>query len=197
MHVELVKMSDNVIDDLQEAVRKTAPNLSVNLLNEDDQKRVFSMLIRKGKTDVFTHAHCRMEIHCSECAANELLAQNVILTKQDQAFSEDLTYICPKQISDDSKSQKEFFDLLEQATKLHKKFLKKYGDQYDARYVLPGAVETKMIITANFLSWLKILKLERYSRTSEELKEICGMIYEVLNQSCPSIFNKTNLKMKI
>ena len=98
MYVQVIKISDNVVDDLKEAVRKVAPRMSVNLLNEEDQRRVFGMLIRKGKTDVFTHAHCTIEIHCSECAANELLAQNVILTKQDHAFSDELTYIFPKEI---------------------------------------------------------------------------------------------------
>lgn len=58
----------------------------------------------------------------------------------------------------------------------------------DARYFLPQAVATSMVVTANFREWRHILKLRTSHEAQWEIRELCTEIGKILAEKAPSVF---------
>jgi len=58
----------------------------------------------------------------------------------------------------------------------------------DARYFLPQAVTTSMVVTANFREWRHILKLRTAPEAQWEIRELCAEIGKILVEKAPSVF---------
>ena len=58
----------------------------------------------------------------------------------------------------------------------------------DARYVLPNACETEIVMTANFREWRHFINLRADSHAQWEIREVAQMVLKQLYQLAPSIF---------
>ncbi len=68
------------------------------------------------------------------------------------------------------------------------------GPQY-ARYVLPNATRTRIIVKANFREWRHILRLRCHTSAQPEMQEVMWQIHDELAGKFPAIFG--DLKAKI
>jgi len=190
MAVELLHYNKNCLDIVLASANRIFPKVKVS------KKLFISKCIRFGKVSVFSHAFATIEFTCSLAVTRELESYNFDITQQSHIDTEELTFVIPPIIESNEQASIAFSRLMKKVVCTYKTLLKLNGE-FDYRYILPGAVKTTVLITADFLRWLRILKLERYSNTSEELKELCSELYIVLNELCSVIFNRTNLKCRI
>jgi thymidylate synthase (FAD) len=58
----------------------------------------------------------------------------------------------------------------------------------DARYFLPQASPTRLIVTANFREWRHIIKLRTAPEAQWEIRELVGKIRDKLQEQVPSVF---------
>ena len=58
----------------------------------------------------------------------------------------------------------------------------------DARYVLPNACETKIMMTADFREWRHFIELRADKHAQWEIREIAGLVLEQLYKEAPSVF---------
>ena len=70
----------------------------------------------------------------------------------------------------------------------------KVQPQY-ARYVLPNAIRTRIIVKANFREWRHILRLRCHTSAQPEMQEVMWQIHDELVAKFPIVFG--DLKMKI
>jgi thymidylate synthase (FAD) len=61
----------------------------------------------------------------------------------------------------------------------------------DARYLLPNATETQVVMTMNFRSWLHFLKLRTAPEAQWEIRNVANLIYEYLKEISPEIFDES------
>ena len=66
----------------------------------------------------------------------------------------------------------------------------------DARYFLPQAITTSMVITANFREWRHILKLRTAPEAQWEIRELCAAIGRILVERAPSVFEDVMKEVK-
>jgi thymidylate synthase (FAD) len=66
----------------------------------------------------------------------------------------------------------------------------------DARYFLPQAVTTSMVVTANFREWRHILKLRTAPEAQWEIRELCAEIGKILVEKAPSVFEDVMKEVK-
>lgn len=59
----------------------------------------------------------------------------------------------------------------------------------DARFVLPNATPTELIMTANFREWLHVIRLRGTEHAQWEIREVAHCIYEALREIAPYVFN--------
>lgn len=196
MDVELIKVSENCLKDILESAIRIFPKIKLKSGDEERQKLLISKCIRSGEVSVFTHAIATVEFSCSLIVARELESYSFDITQRTHFDTEELSFIIPPIIESNEQANIIFSKLMKKVICTYEA-LSVLDEEFDYRYILPGAVNTTVLVTSNFLEWLKILKLERYTKTSQELKDLCSEFYAVLNEICPLIFNKANLKSKI
>jgi len=195
--IEVKSYSQEPLEDILDAALRIYPKAKFNRGDPEDQKRLIQMCIRNGDLSVFTHASAKIEITCSQCVAQELLSNNNDVTiKSYMPNGHELQFITPREFSSDDKLKSIFSRFIKKII-ASVKDLSETGSSVDYRYILPGCIQTEVLISSSFLGFLQILKLEKFNRTSRELAEICSLIYTELNKICEPVFNKTNLKFKI
>ena len=195
----MISIKNHTSDPLTEiisAARRIYPKAKVDPEDSEDQKRLVQMCIRNYELSVFTHAYAQVEITCSWCVVQELLSNDFDLTVKSYAVNgKGLSYITPPSVVNDDQLKSIFTKFIKKINCSIKEF-SKVRKKIDYRYILPGCVQTEILISTNFLEWLRILKLQRFSRTSDELKEILIILCQELGKICPEVFNIPNLKWK-
>ena len=194
--IEVKSYTQNPLEEILNAAIRLYPKAKFNRGDSEDQKRLIQMCIRNNELSVFTHASAQIEITCSQCVAHELMNTTDVTTKPYPIDGNDITFITPSEFSNDDKLRSLFSRFIKKIRSTVKE-LSDSDKSVDLRYILPGCVQTEVLISANFLGLLRILKLEKFNRTSLELSDLCGLMYEKLNNICEPVFNKTNLKYKI
>jgi thymidylate synthase (FAD) len=59
----------------------------------------------------------------------------------------------------------------------------------DARFVLPEATTTELIVTGNLQAWLDFIKLRTDPAAQWEIREVARQINNTLSEHCPGLFN--------
>lgn len=60
----------------------------------------------------------------------------------------------------------------------------------DARFVLPEATCTELIVTGNLQGWLDFINLRSGKEVQWEIREVARSIQDLLMQQCPTIFKE-------
>jgi len=58
----------------------------------------------------------------------------------------------------------------------------------DARYLLPNACATEIVMTTNFREWRHIIQLRSEKAAQWEIRELVNKILEILKEQAPSCF---------
>jgi thymidylate synthase (FAD) len=66
----------------------------------------------------------------------------------------------------------------------------------DARYFLPQAVTTSLVVSANFREWRHILRLRTAPEAQWEIRELCAKIGNILLEKAPSVFEDIMKEVK-
>ncbi len=61
-------------------------------------------------------------------------------------------------------------------------------ENQDARFVLPNAVESEIVVTANFREWRHIAELRGSPEAQWEIRKIAIEILEILKKHAPTVF---------
>ena len=67
----------------------------------------------------------------------------------------------------------------------YRKLLEKGVPKQIARYVLPNATRTRMVVSANIREWRHIIKLRLHSSAQPEMRELMQQIYDQLVEVFP------------
>jgi thymidylate synthase (FAD) len=59
----------------------------------------------------------------------------------------------------------------------------------DARFVLPNACETELVISANFREYRHIFKLRCTPHAQWEIREACTQMLRILHSKAPAVFD--------
>ena len=124
----------------------------------------------------------------------------------------DFEFITPPEIASDENANAEFSKQMQAISESYKKLanilITKHKAQYiaegkseksaltlakkqayeDARFVLPNACETKIIVTMNARSLLNFFKLRCCNRAQWEIRELAQHMFELCYQQAPAIF---------
>lgn len=134
----------------------------------------------EGISRVVSHELVRHRIGCSYsqrsqryCAEGEcdFIEPNTISKKQDEA-PDDIFWASVCNAKDDYK------DLLEEGI-----------PKEDARYVLPNATATRMIVTMNARALLHFFNLRCCNRALKEIRDLANTMLELVKDIAPTLFN--------
>jgi thymidylate synthase (FAD) len=133
----------------------------------------------------------------SRVASHQLVRHRIAsYSQQSQRYVEyeHLEYIIPPEIERDEELKSTFISMMEQAHKIYTYFLEKNIEAEDARYVLPNATATKIIVTMNARSLLHFFEIRCCHRAQWEIQRLACRMLKLAREIAPSIFEKAGPK---
>ncbi len=163
-------------------------------LTEESILKLIKKIIKLGHYSVLEHATFTFAIEgISRVTSHQLVRHRIAsFSQQSQRYvkinNKDFSYIIPKSIAKDDKLNKIFTKATKELARIYNLFLEYNIAQEDARYILPQAVETKMIITVNARELLHIFKLRCCNRAQWEIRELANIMLREVKIIAPNIF---------
>lgn len=185
------------IDDLEKNISKEEIDKFINMLvdigHESPLEHVNFTFAIEGVSRALLAQHSRHRLQ-------SMSVQSQRYCNLDNTFK----YIVPKSILEDNylynffeeEMKRQYNSYIEITKKLKNKYIEnginpKKAEKKaieDARYVLPNACETKMIITMNARELLHYFKLRCCSRSQLEIRELAKKMMELCKEVAPNLF---------
>lgn len=202
MYVELLNYTPNPEKTIAMAAKLCySPAQIEELRGKIDNSKVRSFiykLFQRGHTSPFEHISFTFGIEGISRATSHQLVRHRIASysQQSQRYVEyeHLDYIIPPKINEDKELRSTFMTMMEKIEEVYRYFLEKEVAAEDARYVLPNAACTKIIVTMNARSLFHFFGLRCCHKAQWEIQKLaCEMLKLVINIA-PSIFEKAGPK---
>jgi len=103
-------------------------------------------------------------------------------------FIDGLNVITPESISGDAERQKVFDEAIEAGLAAYEKLIEAGVPAEDARYLLPNAAETKIVITMNVRELLHFFEMRCCNRAQWEIRELAWKMLNLVKPTAPFIF---------
>ncbi len=138
----------------------------------------------------------------SRACSHQLVRHRVAsYSQQSQRYvkEEQFDYVIPPSIKQDPALAREFEKFMAEAQENYTKVLKRLEElgykgeagQQDARYLLPNAAETKIVVTMNARELLHFFRVRCCNRAQWEIREMAERMLAHVKKVAPTIFAKS------
>ncbi|HEC67159.1 MAG TPA: FAD-dependent thymidylate synthase [bacterium] len=190
MRVELLFITPNAEKLIEEAGRTSY--LSSDKQGRDTEKKFIRMLIKNGHHSVLEHAYATFRISgVSRALTHQLVRHRLCsFTQQSQRYVDEsnFSYIEPKSIRNNAKAHSIFTEFISEAKKVYSELQRLEIKNEDARFVLPNAVESQIVVTANFREWRHIIELRGSADAQWEIRKVTVKILKILKKHVSTVF---------
>jgi thymidylate synthase (FAD) len=151
--------------------------------------------IRQGEQSMLELVHAVFFVTCSRVVSHELVRHRIASYQQEsQRFvayeheSDDELFYVPNPLVGDSDVMQRFRDALIHSLDEYK-FLRRLGvPKQLARYILPNATRTRIIVDMNLRQWRHVLGLRLHSSAQPEMRAVMWEIRAILADRYPQVF---------
>jgi len=161
----------------------------------EKQKELIKMVLGSGHTSTLEHASFTFAIEgISRACSHQLVRHRLASYSQQSQRYVDLTkkgikFVVPTSISQDKEKFALFKKQMENSEKIYAQLLEKGANPEDARFVLPNACETKIVVTMNARELLHFFELRLCQRAQWEIRAMAEKMLELVKKVAPEIFN--------
>jgi thymidylate synthase (FAD) len=142
----------------------------------DSAAKFIRMLIRRGHLSVLEHASATFRVKGVSRALTHQLVRHRLASysqRSQRYVKEDgLAYVTPPAITANKDALEVFRKALEEAREAYDKLLEAGVAPEDARFVLPNAAATEVVVTANFREWRHVLALRGHAAAQWEIRRL-------------------------
>ena len=171
--------SKSNINDLKEAMTK------------EKSEQLIDKLVKMGHMSPFEHASFTFGVEgVSRALTHQLVRHRVAsYSQQSQRYvsAMDFDYIIPASIEKNSEAKEIFEKIIRQTQEAYDK-LNSLVEKEDARYVLPNAAETRIIITMNCRELHHFFKMRCCNRAQWEIREMAIEMIKLAKKAAPKLF---------
>ncbi|MCD6223053.1 MAG: FAD-dependent thymidylate synthase [Thermoplasmata archaeon] len=162
------------------------------LLKEDREKlkRLLRIVIRMGHTSVIEHAYFTFAISGVSRALTHQLVRHRIASysQQSQRYVEmNIEYVTPPSIARNEKIRKKYDEMMKKIWELYNE-MKEEVPIEDARYILPNATTSKIIVSMNARSLLNFFELRCCLHAQWEIRKLAWRMLHLVKKVAPTIF---------
>ncbi len=181
-------------EDLYQGEEALVPEVGkIRILKKwkNSAEKFIEMLIKNGHLSVLEHACATFLIKGGSRSFTHQLVRHRMAsyTQQSQRYVDesDFKYVTPPGIEENPEAKKIFERFIDDVRKTYAT-LKSMGiKKEDARFVLPNAVESEIVITANLREWRHIFYLRGDKAAQWEIRRIVIEIFKILKEKVPEI----------
>lgn len=162
-------------------------------LSEERIHKVLTTILESGHLSTLEHASYTFAIDGVSRALTHQLVRHRLASFNQQSqryvkFTEGLETIKPSSIAENPQANELFDAMIAQTVEAYQTFLELGIPAEDARYILPNAAETKIVVTMNIRELLHFFSLRCCNRAQWEIRELAWKMLEAVRPTAPFIF---------
>lgn len=197
MDVRLLNYTQNPERAIAAAARLCyAPVGAAELMDEmpdEAVRRVLKTIITSGHTSALEHASYTFAIDGVSRALTHQLVRHRLASYNQQSqryvtYAEEPSFVVPPAVAADPVALERFNAATSAAFDAYRELLDVGVPAEDARYLLPNAMETKIVVTMNIRELLHFFELRCCKRAQWEIRELALAMLELAEPTAPYIF---------
>ena len=173
-----------------------APVGAKELMETMPPERVSSVLttiMKSGHFSTLEHASYTFAIDGVSRALTHQLVRHRLASFNQQSqryvkFGADLEVVKPATIAESDEANAVFDGVIEATKAAYAELMKLGIPAEDARYVLPNAAETKIVVTMNVRELLHFFEVRCCNRAQREIREMAHRMLELVRPTAPFVF---------
>ncbi|OGF96990.1 MAG: thymidylate synthase, flavin-dependent [Candidatus Glassbacteria bacterium RBG_16_58_8] len=191
MKVSLIAITPDVEKVIEDAGRTCY--LSHDKMTAESHERFIKMLVGKQHDSVLEHAYATFRIEGgSRCFTHQFVRHRFCsFSQQSQRYvdEEKFAVVTPDSIRGNLEALGLYTKFVEDAREAYRGLIALGIQKQDARFVLPNAVESEIVVSANFREWRHIFRARCHPAAQWEIRTICLEMLRILKKEAPSVFH--------
>lgn len=197
MHVELLYHTPDPERAIATAARLCyAPVGAAELMETMPEERVKSVLttiMSSGHFSTLEHASYTFAVDGVSRALTHQLVRHRIASFNQQSqryvkFKDGVAVVKPASVTASPETEAVFDEAIEACVTAYRKLLDAGVPAEDARYLLPNAAESKIVVTMNVRELLHFFSLRCCNRAQWEIREMAHRMLELARPTAPFVF---------
>ena len=148
--------------------------------------------IREGHESIIEHASATFEISgISRACSHQLVRHRLASYSQESQRYVDMSspqFVIPPDITANLRAMEIWKGIVDELRAAYRELRELGIRKEDARFLLPNATATRIVMTANLREWRHVIKLRTDPAAQWEIRELANRILDILCQVAPSVF---------
>lgn len=162
--------------------------------------RFIQRRVEQGHESIIEHASASFEISgISRACSHQIVRHRIASYSQESQRYVDMSdpeWVSPADIAGDPEALAIWNDTLAQIQEAYRRLRKRGIKKEDARFLLPNAAATRLVMTANFRELLHIFRLRIAREAQWEIREVCVRMLEAVYPYAPSVFGALRQQLR-
>ena len=173
-------------------------------MSADDVARLVCGLVRSNHMSALEHAVFSFAVDGVSRACTHQLVRHRMASYNQQSqryvhFGEGDSFVVPPSIAANAEANTVFLEAMEQARQAYDRLVEvglaegrtRESVQEDARFVLPNAAETKIVVTMNARELRHFFQVRCCNRAQWEIRALAWQMRGMVKEIAPALFEKT------
>ena len=211
LRVKLLQMTENPLSLIYAACRQCysasfAGDIFEKEIDDKKKENFVKKVVESGHESPLEHVKFTFAIEGVSRALTHQLVRHRIASysQQSQRYvkEENFEYVIPPSIKEDEELREEFVRIMKEIQASYKKILKRFEEKgitgekanQDARYILPQATETKIVVTMNCRELLHFFEQRCCMRAQWEIRNLANEMLKICKFHLPAVFSNAGPK---
>ena len=208
LNVKLIDASKDALSIIYAACRqcysqKFAADIFDENIPEQKKQEFVKKVSASGHESPLEHVKFTFAIEgVSRALTHQLVRYRIAsYSQQSQRYVQeaDFEYVVPPSIASDEAMHKEYLCVLDKVKDSYNNLIKMFNEKgiegekanQDARFVLPQASETKIVVTMNARELIYFFKERCCIRAQWEIRALAQKMLEIVKEQLPAVFSET------
>ena len=192
MEVDLLAISPEAEKIIEQAGRTCY--MSFEKIGASSASEFIQRLIKMGHDSPLEHASATFRIKgCSRAMTHQLVRHRLMsVSQQSQRYvsEEQFAYVVPEKLAQED--LEDYHNDMKTIQAMYVKWQERGLRREDARFVLPNACCSEIVVTANFREWRHIITLRASKKAQWEIRNFANIALKILKDNAPACFADMN-----
>jgi thymidylate synthase (FAD) len=162
-------------------------------MSDEAVQKVLKIIITSGHTSALEHASFTFAIDGVSRAMTHQLVRHRLASYNQQSqryvsYTDEPAFIVPPEVASDPVASEAFLDSCAASFIAYRQLMDSGVAPEDARYLLPNAMETKIVVTMNIRELLHFFELRCCKRAQWEIRELALVMLCLVEPVAPYVF---------
>jgi len=192
MEVKLIAITNYLEGDTPEELLEHAGRVCYRSQSRGDPGKFLQARLREGHESLIEHASVTFEISgISRACSHQLVRHRLASYSQESQRYVDMSdpqFVIPPDIAANPRAMEVWNGVMDEIKAAYRELRGLGIRKENARFLLPNATATRIVMTANLREWRHIIKLRTDPAAQWEIRELAHRVLGILYQVAPSVF---------